>query len=105
MIPVAPDNVIGLYGRFDPTIVHSSDITDLAFARRFVDSLNAQLDEASRFDTFAIGHAIENFGNAVRSGKTIDISSSYFIVLNVRHVIHSVLTHEYKHIFREKLPV
>ncbi len=103
LLPIAPDSVIGLYARFDPTTFHSSYKTELAFARHVMDSLNAQLDEASRIDTLAIDHALENFGNAARSRKTLYISSSYFFLFNDLRVIRSVLTHEYGHIFYDQL--
>lgn len=103
LIPVAPDSVIGLYERFDPATFHSAYKDDLLRLRRFIDSLNAHVDEASRIDTLAIDHAIENFGNAARARKTIYLSSSYFFLFNDPAVIRSVVTHEFGHIHYEKL--
>jgi hypothetical protein len=103
LIPVPPDSIIGLYDRFDPATFHTTYKSELVAARRFIDSMNAQLDNASRIDTLAIDHAIENFGNAARSKRTIFISSSYFFLFKDPAVVRSVLTHEFGHICYDRL--
>ncbi|MBX2990502.1 MAG: hypothetical protein KF749_04945 [Bacteroidetes bacterium] len=103
LIPVPADSIIGLYERYDPATFHAIYKNDLELVQQFIDSLNTHLDEASRIDTLAIDHAIENFGNAARIGKTIFISSSYFFLFNDPAVVRSVVTHEFGHIYFEKL--
>jgi hypothetical protein len=92
-----------LYSRFDPATFHTTHKSELVFARQFIDSMNARLDTASRIDTLAIDHAIENFGNAARARKTIFISNSYFFLFKNPAVVRSVLTHEFGHIYYDKL--
>ncbi len=103
LIPVPPDSVIELYKRFEPATFHTTYKDDFVLAQRFIDSMNVQLDVASRIDTLAIDLAIENFGNAARAKKTIFISSSYFFLFNNPAVVRSVLTHEFGHIYFDKL--
>lgn len=103
LIPVPPDSVIELYARFDSHTIHTTYRVDLIRAQRFIDSMNTPLNAASRIDTLAIDHAIENFGNAARSKKTIFISSSYFFLFNNPDVVRSVLTHEFGHIYFDAL--
>lgn len=103
LIPVPADSIIGLYERYDPATFHSIYKNDLELVQQFIDSMNTHLDEASRIDTLAIDHALENFGNAARSQKTIFISSSYFFLFNDPAVVRSVLTHEFGHIYYDRL--
>lgn len=103
LIPVSPDSVVELYEDFEPARFHKMYSQYLAFAQKVIDSLNAPLNASSRIDTLAIDHAIENFGSAARINKTIFISSSYFFLFNDLAVIRSVLTHEFGHIYLERL--
>lgn len=103
LIPVPPDSILGLYGRFDPLTFHTEYKKDLVLAQRFIDSMNTALDAVSRIDTLAVDHAIENFGNAARAKHTIFISSSYFFLFNDPDVVRSVLTHEFGHIYFDQL--
>jgi hypothetical protein len=104
LIPVVPDSIIELYKRFDPTTFHSVYKADMNLATRFVDSMNATLEEPRRIDTLMIDHAMESFGHAGRSGGTIRLSSSYFLLFNDPAVVRSVLTHEFGHVQYERLP-
>ncbi len=104
LIPVPPDSIIGLYGRFNSQTFHSAYKDELRLAQRFIDSMNTSLDAPSRIDTLAVDHSIENFGNAARAQHTIFISSSYFFLFNDPSVVRSVLTHEFGHIYFDKLP-
>lgn len=104
LIPVPPDSILGLYGRFDPQTFHTAYDNDIVLAQRFIDSMNTTLDAASRIDTLAVDHAIENFGNAARTQHTIFISSSYFFLFNDPAIVRSVLMHEFGHIYFDQLP-
>jgi hypothetical protein len=103
LIPVSPDRVVELYEDFEPARFYRTYEDYLFAAQQLIDTLNFPLPAEERIDTLAIDHAIENFGNAARSGKTIFISSSYFFLFNDSRIIRSVITHEFGHIYYDRL--
>ncbi|MBI5471441.1 MAG: hypothetical protein HY961_03760 [Ignavibacteriae bacterium] len=103
LIPLPPDSVIDLYSRFDPATFHATYKRELQRVRGFVDSMNTPLSDEARIETLAIDHSIENIGNAARINQTIYVSSSYFFMFNDPAVLRSLITHEYGHIYYERL--
>lgn len=103
LLPVGPDSVLQLYRRNDPASFRKKYQQQLEDASRLIDSLNVLLDIRSRIDTLAIDHAFESFGEAACSGRSIYLSSSYFLLYNDPSVIRSVITHEFGHKIYQRL--
>ncbi len=103
LLPVGSDSVIELYRWNDPTQFYRTFESQLEAAGRYVDSLNPLLHSASTIETLAIDHAFENFGTAAFSGRTIYVSSSYFLLYDDPAVIRSVILHEFGHLIYQRL--
>jgi hypothetical protein len=103
LIPVGADSVLELYRKFDPNTFRSVFKNEMSNVQAFLDSMNASLDPSSRITTLAIDHSLDNFGNAACVGNTIFLSSSYFFLFNNLSVLHSVVSHEFGHIYCGKL--
>jgi hypothetical protein len=103
LLPIETDSVIELYRQNDPARFYATYKRQLEDISRYVDSLNRMLDTHSRIDTLAIDHTFENFGTAACAGRTIYLSSSYFLLYNDATVVRSVVTHEFGHIVYQRL--
>ncbi len=103
LLPVDADSVVQLYRQNDPARFKVTHRRQLEDASRYIDSLNSVLGIDSRIDTLAIDHAFENFGNAACSGRSIYLSSSYFLLYDDPSVVRSVITHEFGHKIYQRL--
>ena len=104
LLPVEPDSVVRLYRESTPENFHVRYSTYLEMASYFLDSMNLLLPRPARIDTLAIDHGFDSFGEAAFSGRTIYLSSSYFLIYNDFGVIRSVLSHEIGHVLYRYLP-
>ena len=104
LLPLEPDSIVELYRLSTPATFHTRYRHELEMAGRFIDSMNALLPDYARIDTLAIDHEFESFGEAGCTGRTIYLSSSYFLIYNDSAVICSILTHETGHVLFRYLP-
>jgi hypothetical protein len=98
LIPISPDRVADLYAQCPPDSFGVRYRDYMNFVSTLVDSFNRTIPNPYSIDTLCICHAIENFADAGRSGHTLFISSSYFLLFNDKHILRSLLTHEFGHI-------
>ena len=98
LIPIAPDSVIELYNQCPPERFHERYRGQMAFVTALIDSFNQTVDYAYTIDTLNISHSLTDFAEAGQSGKTLFISSSYFMLFNDHGIFRSLLTHEFGHI-------
>ena len=105
LIPLAPDSIIALYGRIPPDEFHVRYRSLVGLASALIDSLNTTVDSLLTIDTLCIDHAVESFGEAGRSARTLYMSSSYFFLYNDPQIVRSLVTHEFGHIRYEMLDI
>lgn len=98
LIPVPPDSVIALYKECPPEEFHKRYRVLMDFVTAIIDSFNQTVGSSYAIDTLHISHSIENFAEAGQSGKTLFISSSYFMLFNDQAILRSLLTHEFGHV-------
>ncbi len=98
LIPVPPDSVMALYNECPPDEFHKRYRQLTEFVTALIDSFNQTVGSSYAIDTLHISHSIENFAEAGQSGKTLFISSSYFMLFNNRGILRSLLTHEFGHV-------
>jgi hypothetical protein len=103
LLPVGADSVVRLYTHYDEDQFHKTHQRLIAEASAFIDSLNRILPLTSTIDTLAIDHSFDNFAMAACTGRTICISSSYFLLYNDSPVIRSVILHEFGHLVYNQL--
>jgi hypothetical protein len=102
-VPIPPDSIADLYSSYDRGKFYATYSEEIAEATRLVDSLDHGLPDSLQIDTLSIGFAIDDFGTAARTGRTLFISCGYFFVYNSPAVIRAVITHEFGHIWYERL--
>ena len=98
LIPVAPDSVIAMLNQCPPEKFYTRYGRQIDFVSALIDSFNNTVGPRHAIDTLCIEHALEHFADAGQSGHTLMISSSYFFLFDDRHVLRSVLTHEFGHV-------
>ncbi|HSQ76212.1 MAG TPA: hypothetical protein VLT13_11680 [Bacteroidota bacterium] len=98
LIPVPPDTVIAMYNECPPEEFHKRYKPLMEFVTALIDSFNQTIGSSYSIDTLHISHSIENFAEAGQSGKTLFISSSYFMLFNDQGILRSLLTHEFGHV-------
>lgn len=103
LLPIAPDSIVELYRKFDTRSFYTTFGDHIQAARLLIDSLNTSLPPEFQIDTLSIDHTFENFGTAARIGKSIYLSSSYFFSFDDPAVLRSVITHEFGHIYFDRM--
>lgn len=103
-IPIPPDSVLHLYKVYDRSRFYEEYGDDVERSAVLLDSLNQSLPPSRRIDTLSIEFAPEQFGTAVRTGRTIYLSSGFYFVYNDFSILRSILFHEHGHVRYEMLP-
>jgi hypothetical protein len=103
LLPVSADSVVARYRRYEPQVFYASYSSSIQEVTRMMESLNRPLPPAEWIDTLAIDHTFENIGEAARQGKTLYLSASYFYLYESLPVLRSVVTHEFGHIYLNRL--
>lgn len=102
-LPILPDSIIARYQRYDSTAFRKIHQVKLSMILNLVDSLNKNIPEYLQIDTLSIDHSFNNIIEAGRKGKTIYISSSYFIIYDDISIFRYIIFHEYGHLIYELL--
>jgi len=103
-IPIPPDSVLRLYKIYDRSRFYEEYGDEVDRSAILLDSLNQSLPPSRRIDTLSIEFAPDQFGTAVRTGRTICLSSGFYFVYNDFSVLRSILFHEHGHVRYEMLP-
>ncbi len=98
LLPLTPDSIVTRYRNYDSLAFRNIYSDKLTYVTDLIDSLNGSIPDSLRIDTLAIDHSFGTFGEAARSGRSIVISASYFIVFDDWSVLRSVVFHEFGHI-------
>jgi hypothetical protein len=102
-IPIPPDSVVRLYKAYDRQRFSREYSDDVERTAELLDSLNRSLPPSHWIDTLSIEFSPQQFGTAVRTGKTIYLSSGFYFVYNDFSIIRSILYHEHGHVRYEML--
>ncbi len=102
-IPIAPDSVVELYRTYNQQRFYERYGEEVRRTAVLLDSLNQDIPPSQRIDTLSIEFALEQFGSAVRKGRSIGLSSGFFFVYNNPSILRSILFHEHGHVRYEML--
>ena len=103
LLPLTPDSIVTRYRNYDSLAFRKIYKDKLVYVTDLIDSLNGSVPDSLRIDTLAIDHSFGTFGEAARSGRSIVISASYFIVFDDWSILRSVVFHEFGHIRHDML--
>ena len=82
-IPIAPDSVVELYRTYNQQRFYERYGEEVRRTAVLLDSLNQDIPPSQRIDTLSIEFALEQFGSAVRKGRSIvyQVASSLSITI------------------------
>lgn len=97
-LPLMPDSVIARYQRYDSAAFLKIHESKLNAVLSLIDSLNGQLTAGTKIETLSIDHSAGALLEAGRRGKSVYISSSYFIIYDDVNVLRYIVFHEFGHL-------